>query len=525
MTVRRSALGLACFALGLAACAPSRAGPATPIRPAPTALPANPTPGAVGILQPALCSFPLPEDLREGEDVECFFLPVPERRSPGAGGTAGRVIQLAVAVLHPPGGPTHSDPVVYLSGGPGASALEMLQYSWEAMTEPIFAIGRDLVVFDQRGVGRSRPALDCPEVDRLAVDLVDRTIEGEVLSKVDAERLLMDRLMTCRDRLAANADLSAYNSATSADDVEDLRRALGVEAINLWGGSYGTRLALEVMRRHPDGLRSVVLDAVYPPEVDLFVEAPSNFERALEALFASCAANPTCGSAFPALRSEFLAMVARLNDSPILRTIEDPFTQEDRPVWTDGDVILSLTFQLLYDSRLRYLLPQQIDAATQGDYRAFDLARVSRVRLIDLGSQGMSLSVQCHEEVPFSSLEALQRELAHHPGVRSMYEGSLLGNLVYEVCLEWGAGQADPAANEAVSSDLPTLVLAGEFDPITPPFWGRRAARNLSRAYFYEFPGLGHGAVGVASCPSAMFTAFLEDPDRPPDDSCIADMR
>ncbi len=482
-------------------------------------------PGDPGTFQPAACRFALPEDVREGVDVDCGYLSVPEQRNPMGDSSDGRVIMLAVAIFHPPGGAAHSDPVIFLAGGPGASALEPMRYQFEALSEPVFTAGRDLVVFDQRGVGLSRPALDCPTYDDLAVELIDREIDGRLVSDEEVGALVMGTLRTCRDALVVVGDLSAYNSAASAADVDDLRLALGYPEINLWGGSYGTRLALEVMRRYPSGLRSVVLDAVYPPDVDLYVEAPANFERALDRLFEACAANVVCNAAHPDLRATFFETVARLNAEPVLLETEDPFTSEIRRTWLNGNSVLALTFQLLYDSRLRYLLPEQFEAAAQGDYQSFELAITALARMASLSSRGMMLSVQCHEEIAFSSVEAFQAEAARHPDVAGMYPNSLLGGLTYRICQEWGAGRAEASADEAVSSDVPTLLMAGEFDPITPPTWAQRAAETLSRAYFYEYPGLGHGAAGVADCPSEMFVAFLENPLLPPDDACIAGLR
>lgn len=482
-------------------------------------------PGEPGTLQPTRCRFALPEGLREGIEVDCAYLTVPEQRNPAPDSPASRMIQLAVAIFHPPGGALHKDPVIFLSGGPGASALEPMQYQFEVMSEPVFAAGRDLVVFDQRGVGVSRPALDCPAYDDLALELIDRQVDGRPIQDDEVTGLVMDALGDCHESLVAVADLTAYNSAASAADVEDLRRALGTEQVNLWGGSYGTRLALEVMRRYPGPLRSVVLDAVYPPDVDLYLQAPANFERALERLFEACAANAVCRMAHPDLRHTFFETVERLNVAPALVESEDPVTGEVRKTWISGDTLLALTFQLLYDSRLRYLLPEQIDAASRGDYRAFEQVIAALAYRTSLSSRGLSLSVQCNEELSFSSIEAFRAQLGRHPDIAGIYHDSLLGEMAYRVCEKWGAGRAEASANEAVMSDIPTLIMTGEFDPITPPEWGRHAAETLSRAYAFEYPGVGHGASGFPGCPQQMFIAFLTDPLSAPEDDCVADMQ
>lgn len=482
-----------------------------------------PGPSAPGEFQPTACRFVLPEEMREGEDVECGFLTVEERREADASQQA-RLIRLAVAIFHPRGGATQPDPVIYLSGGPGASALELMRYQFDVMSTPVFATGRDLVVFDQRGVGLSQPALDCSMFDQLSLDLLDRQVDGRQVDDEEIVHLFLDTLVACRKELSKVADLSAYNSAASAADVNDLRQALGYQQVNLWGGSYGTRLALEVMRRHPEGLRSVVLDAVYPPDVDLYLEAPANFHRALERLFKACAHNSVCNQAYPDLRAVFFETVARLDTNPVLREIENPFTGEEYEAWMDGNTLLALTFQLLYDSKIRYLIPQYIYAANQGDYTAFDRVRGNLMGMMGVSSRGMMFSVQCHEELAFSSMEEFRLATGRYPELGSMYESALLGGLAYEACELWGAGRAEISANLPVHSDIPTLVMNGEFDPITPPAWGWHAAETLGKSFVYEYPGIGHGASAAEGCPSQMMVAFLEDPDAAPSDECISEM-
>lgn len=516
----------------LAAC---QAGPAAPVEaPAATAAPGATlpailsTPAAPGRFQPSACLFALPPKVRQGQEVDCGYLSVLEQRlaarTPGQPGDAARIIRLAVAIFHPPGGAQHPDPVIYLSGGPGASVLEMLRYGYEELTAPAFAAGRDLIVFDQRGVGRSRPALDCPQLEQRMLDLLERQLDGRPAEQGEVDSLLLGELAACGEALSRTADLSAYHSAASAADVEDLRLALGYEQVNLWGGSYGTRLALEVMRRYPHGLRSVVLDAVYPPDVDLYREAPANFRRALERLFAACAANPVCQEAYPDLENVFYSTVARLNASPVQRPLEDPLSGETYTAPMSGDTLLALTFQALYDSQLRFLLPGYIYAASQDDFTFFDRLRGALFGMQSISSRGMMFSVQCHDELAFSSYADFQAELARYPDLAGMYRSSILGGLAYRACPLWKAGQADPSANQPVTSDLPTLLMSGEFDPVTPPAWGQRAAESLANGYFFEYPGLGHGASHLPGCPRRMLLAFWDDPSQAPQASCLAGM-
>jgi pimeloyl-ACP methyl ester carboxylesterase len=513
----------------LAACSPVSGGlqsvPATANGPTPIPL-LQPTPGVgvddLPIFQPAACPFVLPEDYAEGEQVDCGYLLVPETR----GDLHTRIIRLAVAIFHPPGGASEPDALVHLSGGPGASALELLRYQFTDLFEPLLeAAGRDLVIFDQRGVGRSQPALDCPQLDALSLELLDHESGGELLSDQQITGQMLDAIADCRNELSRHADLSAYNSPASAADVGDLAAALGYERVNLWGGSYGTRLALEVMRSEPSWVRSVVLEAVYPPDADLYLEAPANFQRALDLTFDSCAANPVCAGNYPDLREGFYAAVARLNEDPVQRVITNPLDRREYSSVMDGDALLGLVFQALYDTYFRYRLPGVLDDVARGEYDMVDRLRGVLVGLLPVSSRGMMFSVQCAEALSLDDLQSYEASLAAYPQIRGMYEYGLVGRLAYLGCQVWDVPPLPDAARGPVESGIPTLLMSGEFDPVTPPAWAQRAARALSTAYLFEYPGVGHGASAVDGCPRRMMIDFLRDPSRAPEAGCIEAMR
>ncbi len=496
-------------------------GPSVNPTPAPSRTPVPtriPGPGVLGTFEPAPCPFALPEDYVQGRNVDCGYLVVPENRERGA----TRPIRLAVAVFHPEGGATRSDAVLYLSGGPGGSVLETLRYAFDANFGSVLATGRDLILFDQRGVGRSEPALDCPAVDDLSREILDREVDGRTLTDAARFDLLGGGFERCAEDLRQRADLTAYHSAAGAADVADLRRTLGYEQINLWGVSYGTRLALTVMRDHPEGIRSVVLDSVYPPEADLYVEGPANARRAFDRLFASCAENAVCREAYPDLERVFDETVAALNADPVTGTITDTRTGEAYPTVFNGDGLIGLVFQILYDSELRLILPQLIDDAHAGDFAVLNKFRGALLARAPTMSRGMTFSVQCHEELAFSSEADFEMALANYPEFTGLYAHTATGALSFRVCERWGAGAAPPLENEPVSSAIPTLVMTGEFDPITPPRWGEQVASHLSQSYVFEYPRVGHGASFVAGCPREMMLAFLDEPTASPDATCLS---
>jgi pimeloyl-ACP methyl ester carboxylesterase len=295
---------------------------------------------------------------------------------------------------------------------------------------------------------------------------------------------------------------------------------LGYDQVNLWGGSYGTRLALTVIRDHPEGVRSVVLDSVYPPDVDLYLEAPANFERSLNLLLDSCAANPVCDGNYPGLKDAFFDTVTRLNANPASSTITNTLTGQAYTTTVSGDTLTGFVFQVLYETEFKYLLPQIIHDASQDDFVAMNRVRGALLSRMAVSSRGMMFSVQCNEEIPFSSLDEYETMLARYPELTGLYDRSILGKLAYRICETWDSGTAPEIENQPVSSDIPTLVLAGEFDPITPPSWGQHAAETLSNSFFFTYPGVGHGA-SAEDCGRDMMLAFLDNPVAEPDNSCI----
>lgn len=471
------------------------------------------------IYEKSLCPFTLPPGQVEGRTVECGYLLVPEDRTD----PESRTIRLAIAVFHPVNEVTEPDPIIYLVGGPGASVLKLIYLSFQQGYAPILAANRDLVIFDQRGVGFSKPALDCMDAQTLGLELLDNDIDGRALNEEEIKTLFDEAYRNCAQDLAEIADLSDYNTVASAADVNDLRIALNYEQINLLGTSYGTRLALGIMRDHPESIRSVVLDSVYPPDMDLYLETPANLDRSLTLLFDSCATNPACNTAYPNLRQVLFDTFAALNENPVSLVVTNPLNGNHYDMLFSGDAFFGLIFQLMYQTEALPLIPKLIYDANHGDLELSGRIFGAFLQLGPISSRGMMFSVQCNEEFYFSSPEQYEKKLLEYPDLAPYLKDSIVGNIGYQVCTVWDAGHANEQENEPVTSDIPTLILQGEFDPITPPAWGQHAAETLSNSYYYLYPGVGHGA-STTGCAREMMIAFIKDPRRGPDSSCIEDM-
>jgi pimeloyl-ACP methyl ester carboxylesterase len=426
-------------------------------------------------------------------------------------------VRLHVAVFPAETDDPAPDPVVYLEGGPGGHALETLEFSFDDRFAPFLA-ERDVIIFDQRGVGFSTPSLFCSELRELDIELLDDVLPPEELTAREIEALGV-----CRARLLEEGvDLDSYNSKTSALDVADLRVALGIDQWNLYGISYGTRLALTTARDHPAGVRSLILDSTVPPQVDLISETPAAVERSFDAFFAACGIDAACAATFPNLEQVVLSLRDRLNAAPANIEITDFLADDDTysGVLT-GDDLLGLMFEALYSETLIPFLPKAIADAADGN-----LARLEQLASLFFTtdrffSTGMYLAVQCNEEYPFSSIPEVEAAVLAHPYSAPLYP-DIAGE--FAVCDLWGAGTADGIEDTLVASDIPALVLAGQFDPITPPRYGMFAAESLRQSYFFEFPGLAHGVSTADDCPLGITLDFLDNPAAAPDAACIGAM-
>lgn len=498
------ALSLAIFACNL----PTSAPPTVPNLP-PTSTPIANTPivptRTAGIeYQPAFeaasCAFPVPPDY----NPECGYLVVPENRARADSPS----IRLHVAIFRS-GIPT-ADPVVHLAGGPGSSSLAVASYMFNRGLGSILN-QRDFILFDQRGTGYSQPRLDCPERSSVTGLLLERG-----LADPGDNQIILDAFRRCRDRLLGQGiDLTAYHSAASAADLNDLRLALGYDKLNLYAVSYGTRLALTLMRDHPEAVRSAVLDSVYPLQVNLYTALAPNVERAFNVFFASCAADAACNTSYPDLHAVFYQLVDQLNASPVSLLFHTGGT--DYTVRVDGALLIDVLFVGLYNPAVTASMPQMIYDIIRGNY---DILRDRLTLYFDTsGALGMQMSVQCVEEIPFNAAEeAYTAAQGISPQIAAFYPASV--QPLFAACKEWTTIAPDPRENLPVSSDLPALILAGDHDPITPPDWGRMVSQNLSHAYFYEFPGHGHWVTRSSDCALSLALAFWNDPTQDPGYAC-----
>ncbi|HKS23671.1 MAG TPA: alpha/beta fold hydrolase [Thermoanaerobaculia bacterium] len=440
--------------------------------------------------------------------VECGRLKVPENYD-----NPGRTIEVAFMIVHAPD-KRDENPVIFLSGGPGSPSLVHVE---TLVTTPAIrdvVVDRDWVFFDQRGGGRSVPQLYCPPGDDW-----------------------FKRLKDCRDALIKQGvDLSQYNSARISSDTEALRKALGVKQWNVWGASYGARLAFTIARYYPASVRTLLVDGPYLPEDQEVVEDLRGADVVMHRIFWKCSADAACSSKYPDLRKRFTEALPRLRKQPVVVDKEQ----------FNGERVAGFMVNTLYggayptfEQRVERVIAYA-DAAARGDgalmLQIEELMKKETPAiptLPDVGkwSTGQNLSIDCHEEKPFESVAEYERAAAGSEFVRALFgEGPLGGN--FQNCALWPAGRADDVENTHVDYDGPILAFTGELDPTLSGIAGFKIAMLYDNARNVVFRNAGHAQFYIRTynyspeeavlrkCALELGRQYLADPRRALDTSC-----
>jgi pimeloyl-ACP methyl ester carboxylesterase len=447
------------------------------------------------------------DSIRELRAARCGYLAVPENRSR----PTGRTIRLAVAIVPSVSRPA-PDPVVYVSGGPGVGTIG----SAPGIIDAGFNRHRELILMDQRGVIFSRPQLFCPESARFVARRV-----GLVYDAASTGRRQAAATAACHRRLMAKGiDLSAYNTTENAADFADLRKALGIAEWNVYGVSYGTDLALTLMREHPEGIRSATLDSVVPPHSVSPGGFWENAREGFDNLFAACVSQPRCHKRHPELRRTFARLVRSLESRPLTTRVRPAAGGPPVKVVLDGGALVNWLVDMALFPPMYPKVPNWIDQLAAGRPRniAASWASVSK-----LPTNGLQYGVECSEWLPFvPRSDLLQRGRRAFPG----YPDSVLAQppqipFAFNDCGIWDVLKA-PAAQRAITrSSIPTLLLSGTFDAVTPPSQARIAARTLPNSTVVAISGVGHDTVDKSPCAQHVFASFLAAPSAP-NTGCVA---
>ena len=411
---------------------------------------------------------------------------------------AGRRITLHVAVVPARLRAKDPDPIVVLAGGPGQGAIGLA-----TQVMPLFSRlndTRDIVLLDQRGTGLSHP-LDCPD-------------SGESpLQSLFEDAIPEKAVRACLEDL--DADPRQYTTTSAIADLDEMRAKLGYAKVNLWGGSYGTRVGLEYLRRFPQHVRTITLDGVAPAGMKLPLSFVADGEAALQRLLDACAAERHCARTYPNLRETIATLRGRLARVPARVVIQDPRTGEREMITVNENVLLSGIFRPLYVAELASLLPYGVTAAAAGD---FNPLLAQNLEFADDVAEnlalGMHLSVICAEDVPRIAPGELDS------AARAFFGRALIDDFI-RACRFWPKGRVPADYYEPVRADVPALILSGGIDPATPPRHGAAVASTLPNARHFVAPQLGHG-VSLHGCAPRLIDTFIrKGTARELDGSCL----
>jgi pimeloyl-ACP methyl ester carboxylesterase len=450
----------------------------------PAAGPPAPRPAAAPAAAPALRLKPC-HVAGTDEEVRCGTWPVWEDRA----ARKGRRIDLDVVVLPALGADRAPDPIFYLAGGPGEGATTTVDWIKDLKE---LRRRRDVVLVDQRGTGGSNP---------LRCELYGRPVD---LRRAAGDLFPPDEVRRCRAALEKVADLELYTTAIAMADLDEVRAALGFDRINLLGGSYGTRAAQVYLRRHGASVRSVILDGVAPVDETLPLHHAYAGQRALDLLLAECAADAACHAAFPRPAEELRAVLERI-DRGVTVAVRDPATGKTVDVRPSHGLVAEGIRYFLYDATGDgNTLPLQIHRAYAGDLAPLVTTALQRRLGMDRGlSMGMLFAVSCAEDLPFIDAAA----------AASATRGTFLGDyrIVQQkrACALWPRAAVPADVHEPVRSTVPVLLISGERDPVTPPAFGQRVAKNLPNSLHLVLPHGSHGGVDGSPCVAALARDFL----------------
>ncbi len=441
--------------------------------------------------------------IRADQEYRFGYLSVPENRSDPNSNT----IQLPVFIFKSRNPNPKPDPIIYTVGGPGSSTMPSAQY----MRYYQYLDDRDFILIEQRGTQYAKPHLDCPEwalaQHQAGQPHVDESEKKELLSKAATD---------CRQRLTEkHIDLNGYNTNEIAADIEDLRKALGFQHYNLLTISYSTKIAQVLLRDHPDGIRSVVMDSPLPLEVSYDEESVQNLMELVNTILSQCENDSACASTYPDIKEQFFGFLRKITSEPLEVSVDDPNTGVERSFLLRGKDVFTMLLSAPPSD-----VPFEIHKVLNNDLSSIQYVLSERFGEPESGSgMGMRLSVWCAEETPFASRDMIEQQKNRYPEIAG------LSPAVFEpeLCDLWDVTPVSEIEDEPIRSDIPVLIINGELDNNTPPKWGEKLYFNLSNSYHMIFKGWGHTPTTNwgDQCAMESANAFFNNPWDQPAPDCF----
>jgi pimeloyl-ACP methyl ester carboxylesterase len=411
-----------------------------------------------------------------------------------------KTIRIHVAVIPALRKQPLPDPLFIITGGPGQAASDFYLSSAGAFER--LRGDRDLVVIDQRGTGKSQQ-LQC-------------TLPDEFESVAFDKSLVQRYTRECLQKLPG--DPRYYTTSIAVRDLDEIRQALGYGKINFYGVSYGTRVAQHYLRQYPEHVRAVILDGVVPVELALGPTIAVHAQQALDKILQRCEADVACNTAFPSIAATFARLRRELGETAVPVSIPDPRTAKITPMdFTAMHLAVALRL-LSYSDDTASLLPFLIhEAAHQRPQAMAAQALLVSRNLREQMAIGMQNAVICTEDVPFIT-DAARSD----PAIAASYLGSVFLDSLRATCDVWPRGVIDADFHAPLKSDVPTLLLSGDNDPVTPSSFGEQTAQGYSQGKHIVFVGQGHGQLS-SRCGVSLIRRFIESGTTSNlDTSCVA---
>jgi pimeloyl-ACP methyl ester carboxylesterase len=459
------------------------------------------------------CPFTIPTDATDAKG-DCGMLTVPEDRSK----PDGKTIDLPAAVYPSSGTNKDAQPLLFLFSNPGA----VLEYSWQFHYALTTLHNQFTFVFlEQRGVGLSKPTLNCPDVDAIFLSSLDKDPNSRELTDQ-----ITNLQSACRARLVNDGiKLASYSSAASAADLDDLRQALGYSQWNIYSIGYGTALAAELMRSYPTTVKSVVFEAMMPTDYTLFINQASAADAAINLLFKRCSEDKLCGAAYPDLATTFNEVVDTLNSHPISVTTNDLNSGKTYTFWVNGDRIISLVLLAVnagYDEMLTET-PRMLYQVKANKDEQLKLFLGNYVSNTQTGAVGMNQRIYCNEFAGATSVQKVMDANAKaSPRIREYFNRQVQGQV--DACAVWMAdNQGKPVNPPVLKSDIPSLIISGDYGWSTSVDWSTQAAKGLSRSTLVVIANAGqvpNFGGQWADCVNSLIGTFFTDPGKKLDTTC-----
>lgn len=444
--------------------------------------------------------------IKKGQEFTFGYLEVLENRND----PDSRTIEIPIYIFKSRSHNPKKDPIIYTVGGPGSTTMPSAQY----MNYYKYLDDRDFILVEQRGNYYAKPHLDCPEWSQAIYESNQPDFDSK-----DFKIVFENAAKKCRERLEnMGIDLNGYNTNEIAADINDLVNVLEIQEYNLLTISYSTKIAQVLMRDYPDKIRSVVMDSPLPLEVSYDEESVQNLLESVSNLLADCENDEKCNAAYPNIEARFFEYLEEKTLNPLIVEIENPKNGDTETFYLKGDDLITV-----------------FTSASTGDVPniPFEINRLLNNDLTSIKEQlsylfeppnegagiGMRLSVWCSEENSFNSLDLIEEETTKYPELKGMSPATYDN----EICEIWGVKSVSEIENNAINSNIPVLLISGEYDELTPSKWAKAMMPNFGNSYHLIFKGWKHTPTTNWSNQCAMQAAndFFNDPTEQPNPACF----